>query len=411
MSPAAASVGGWAGTREYWYDVTASSAPVELPDLQLSADGPFGIYVHVPFCFTRCGYCDFNTYTPAELGGVNPDAWLENLRAELELAAARLGGPTAQTVFIGGGTPSLLGGARLAAVLQSVRDNFELADDAEVTTEANPESAWPDFFAAAREAGCTRVSLGMQSVSPRVLGVLDRIHTPNRSAAAAREALAEGFEHVSLDLIYGTPGEVDEDLVNSVETAIDTGVDHVSAYALVVEDGTALARRVRSGELAAPDDDVLAHRYELVDERLSAAGFDWYEVSNWSRPGGECRHNLGYWDGGQWWGAGPGAHSFVGATRWWNVKHPNTYAHVLDGGTLPVGGFEQLDATSRHTEDVLLKIRLRQGLPADLLGDAERERAGVAVQDGLLVRQGERLVLTDRGRLLADGVVRNLLGY
>ncbi|HXO49413.1 MAG TPA: radical SAM protein, partial [Mycobacterium sp.] len=158
--------------------MTAPSAPVGLPDLQLNAGGPFGIYVHVPFCFTRCGYCDFNTYTPAELGGVNPDAWLEKLRSELELAAARLGGPTVQTVFIGGGTPSLLGGERLATVLRSVRDNFELATDAEVTTEANPESAWPDFFAAALAAGCTRVSLGMQSVSPRVLGVLDRIHTP-----------------------------------------------------------------------------------------------------------------------------------------------------------------------------------------------------------------------------------------
>ena len=391
--------------------MTASSAPVGLPDLQLSAGGPFGIYVHVPFCFTRCGYCDFNTYTPAELGGVNPDAWVEKLRSELELAAARLGGTDrADRLHRRRDTVAVGRRERFTRVLKSVRDNFELATDAEVTTEANPESAWPDFFAAALAAGCTRVSLGMQSVSPRVLGVLDRIHTPNRSAAAAREALAEGFEHVSLDLIYGTPGESDDDLLRSVDTAIETGVDHVSAYALVVEDGTALARRVRSGELDAPDDDVLAHRYELADEQLSAAGFDWYEVSNWSRPGGECRHNLGYWDGGQWWGAGPGAHSFVGATRWWNVKHPNAYAQILDGGALPVAGFEQLDATSRHTEDVLLKIRLRQGLPTELLDEAERERAGVAVEDGLLSREGERLVLTDRGRLLADGVVRNLLG-
>jgi coproporphyrinogen III oxidase-like Fe-S oxidoreductase len=250
----------------------------------------------------------------------------------------------------------------------------------------------------------------MQSVAPHVLGVLDRIHTPNRSAAAAREALAEGFEHVSLDLIYGTPGETDDDLLRSVDTAIDTGVDHVSAYALVVEEGTAMARRVRSGELAAPDDDVLAHRYELADERLSTAGFEWYEVSNWSRAGGECRHNLGYWDGGQWWGAGPGAHSFVGTTRWWNVKHPNTYAQLLGDGTLPVAGFEQLDAATRHTEDVLLKIRLRQGLSIELLGEAERERAAAAVEDGLLLRDADRLVLTDRGRLLADGVVRALLG-
>jgi putative oxygen-independent coproporphyrinogen III oxidase len=390
--------------------VTASSTPVGLPDLQLEPGGPFGIYVHVPFCFIKCGYCDFNTYTPAELGGVNPDAWLQVLAAELELAAARLDGPTVQTVFIGGGTPSLLGGERLAQVLKSVRDNFDLAADVEVTTEANPESAWPDFFAAARAAGCTRVSLGMQSVAPHVLGVLDRIHTPNRSAAAAREALAEGFEHVSLDLIYGTPGESDDDLLWSVETAIETGVDHISAYALVVEDGTAMARRVRSGELAAPDDDVLAQRYELLDEQLSQAGLDWYEVSNWSRPGGQCRHNLGYWDGGQWWGAGPGAHSFVGHTRWWNVKHPNAYAQQLGEARLPVAGFEQLDAATRHTEDVLLMIRLRQGLRADLLDESERDRADVAIDDGLLVREGERLVLTNRGRLLADGVVRNLLG-
>jgi oxygen-independent coproporphyrinogen-3 oxidase len=376
----------------------------------LSSGGPFGIYVHVPFCITRCGYCDFNTYTPAELGGVNPDAYLQVLRSELELAASQLGSPTVQTVFVGGGTPSLLGGARIASVMDAVRDNFELASDAEVTTEANPESAWPDFFEAARTAGFTRVSLGMQSVSPRVLGVLDRIHTPNRSAAAAREALAAGFDHVSLDLIYGTPGESDDDLLWSLDTAIETGVDHVSAYALVVEDGTALARRVRSGELAAPDDDVLAHRYELVDVQLSAAGFDWYEVSNWSRPGGQCRHNLGYWDGGQWWGAGPGAHSFVGATRWWNVKHPNTYAQLLSDSKLPVAGFEQLKADSRHTEDVLLRIRLRQGLSLDLLDEAERRRAETAVEDGLLSREGERLVLTNRGRLLADGVVRNLLG-
>ena len=265
--------------------MTLRQAPVDLPAMQPGPGQPFGVYVHVPFCITRCGYCDFNTYTPAELGGVNPDAWLLALRAELELAAARVDAPVVNTVFVGGGTPSLLGGERLAALLDMVREHFTLAPDAEVTTEANPESTWPEFFAAIREAGYTRVSLGMQSVAPRVLGVLDRIHTPNRSADAAREALAAGFEHVSLDLIYGTPGESDDDLLWSVDTAIETGVDHVSAYALVVEDGTALARRVRSGELAAPDDDVLAHRYELVDARLSAAGLTWYEVSNWSRPG------------------------------------------------------------------------------------------------------------------------------
>lgn len=390
--------------------MTLREEAVALPELRPVPGRPFGVYIHVPFCITRCGYCDFNTYTPAELGGVNPDAWLAALRTELQLAAERLAGPTVNTVFVGGGTPSLLGGARVASLLDMVREHFALAPDAEITTEANPESAWPDFFDAARAAGYTRVSLGMQSVSPTVLGVLDRIHTPNRSAAAAREALDAGFEHVSLDLIYGTPGESDDDLLRSLDTAVETGVDHVSAYALVVEEGTALARRVRRGELAAPDDDVLAHRYELVDARLSEAGLTWYEVSNWSRPGGECRHNLGYWDGGQWWGAGPGAHGHVGAVRWWNVKHPNAYAEMLARPALPVGGFELLDPDALHTEDVLLKTRLRQGLPHDVLNPAERRRAEGAVADGLLVCAAERFVLTPRGRLLADAVVRTVLG-
>jgi oxygen-independent coproporphyrinogen-3 oxidase len=393
--------------------MTLREAPVQLPALEPNPGQPFGLYVHVPFCITRCGYCDFNTYTPAELGGVNPDAWMQALGKELELAAGRLRAPTVNTVFVGGGTPSLLGGHRVATLLGMVRDHFDLAPDAEITTEANPESAWPDFFGAIRAAGYTRVSLGMQSVSPRVLGVLDRIHTPNRSAAAAREALDAGFEHVSLDLIYGTPGESDDDLLRSVETAIETGVDHVSAYALVVEDGTSLARRVRRGELAAPEDDVLAPRYELVDARLNASGMSWYEVSNWSRPGGECRHNLGYWNGGQWWGAGPGAHGYVGTTRWWNVKHPNAYGEILadlEDPALPVAGFEELGGDALHTEEVLLRIRLREGLPADRLDVAERERAEAAIASGLLVAEGDSLVLTARGRLLADAVVRMLLG-
>jgi putative oxygen-independent coproporphyrinogen III oxidase len=383
--------------------------PIDLPAAALEPGRPFGVYVHVPFCITRCGYCDFNTYTPAELGGVNPDGWLQVLARELELASARLGGPTATTVFVGGGTPSLLGGPRLRTVLDLVRRHFGLAPDAEVTTEANPESTWPEMFDELLDAGYTRVSLGMQSVSPRVLGVLDRVHSPGRAAAAAGEALAAGFEHVSLDLIYGTPGESDDDLQRSVDAAVDTGVDHVSAYALVVEDGTAMARRVRRGELTAPDDDVLAHRYELVDAALAAAGLNWYEVSNWSRPGGQCRHNIGYWDGGQWWGAGPGAHSFVGATRWWNVKHPNSYAELLGQNVLPVAGYEELDDRAVHTEDVLLKIRLRHGLSMSLLTAGERERAAVAVSDGLLIAEDDRVVLTDRGRLLADGVVRAVL--
>ena len=327
----------------------------------------------------------------------------------MRLAARRLGAVPVDTVFVGGGTPSTLGGHRLGAVLDAVRENFPLAADAEVTTEANPESTSPEFFDAIRAAGYTRVSLGMQSAAPHVLAVLDRAHSPGRPIAAAAEARAAGFAHVSIDLIYGTPGETDEDLLASVDTALGAGVDHVSAYALVVEDGTALARRVRRGEIAAPDDDVLARRYELLDRRLSAAGLDWYEVSNWSRPGGQCRHNLGYWNGGQWWGAGPGAHGFVGDTRWWNVKRPNTYAELLAEDRLPVEGSERLGERDRHLEQVMLGIRLRDGLPAAVLSDSELARARRAVADGLLTEAAEHLVLTDRGRLLADAVVREVL--
>ena len=250
------------------------TAAAQLPALVRTPSRQFGVYIHVPFCATRCGYCDFNTYTPAELGGANPDGWLAAVRTELRLASERLGTRPADTVFVGGGTPSLLGAERLAAVLDAVRENFGLVPDAEVTTEANPESTSPELFDALLDAGYTRVSLGMQSVAPHVLSVLDRVHSPGRAVAAADEAQAAGFRHVSLDLIYGTPGESDDDLLRSVDAAVAAGVDHMSAYALVVEDGTALARRVRRGEVDAPDDDMLARRYELLDARLADAGFD-----------------------------------------------------------------------------------------------------------------------------------------
>lgn len=389
---------------------TPNAAPVALPAMAPAPGLPFGVYIHVPFCATRCGYCDFNTYTPGELGGANPDGWLEALRAELALAARHLGRiPEIDTVFVGGGTPSLLGGQGLASVLDAIRSHFTLAADAEVTTEANPESTSPQLFEQLRAAGFTRVSLGMQSVAPHVLAVLDRVHSPGRALDAARDARAAGFDHVNLDLIYGTPGETDDDLRRSVDAAIEAQVDHVSAYALVVEDGTALARRVRRGEISAPDNDVLAHRYELIDARLSAAGLGWYEVSNWCLPGGECRHNIGYWNGGEWWGAGPGAHGYVDTTRWWNVKHPNAYAQVLANGVLPVADFERLDSNAQHTEDVMLRVRLRDGLPLAALDDAELRRAQTVIEDGLLTRDGDRLILTDPGRLLADAVVRTLL--
>jgi putative oxygen-independent coproporphyrinogen III oxidase len=433
-----------------------------LPAAALAGLGerPFGVYVHVPFCATRCGYCDFNTYTPGELGSAaSPASWLDAGRRELNLAArvlqpatangatngrtARAAMPPVDTVFVGGGTPSLLGAPGLGAVLEAVRSTFGLTPDAEVTTEANPESTSPAFFAGIREAGFTRVSLGMQSTAPHVLAVLDRTHTPGRAVAAAREARAAGFEHVNLDLIYGAPGERADDLRASLDAVLATGADHVSAYALIVEDGTALAARIRRGELPAPDDDVLAARYELIDSVLSAAGLHWYEVSNWAASrAARCRHNLGYWHGGDWWGVGPGAHSHVGGVRWWNVKHPAGYAARLAGGTSPAFAREVLSTAERRLERIMLELRLSDGLPVSALDADGLAAARSAAADGLLdpaaldpaaldpaaldptaldptpqdptppdpaALPGGRAVLTARGRLLADAVVRALV--
>jgi oxygen-independent coproporphyrinogen-3 oxidase len=376
---------------------------------------PFGIYVHVPFCAARCGYCDFNTYTASELAGsgASPDGWLDAVRRELDLAVATVGRRPVDTVFVGGGTPSLLGAARLGEVLDAVRQAFGLAPDAEVTTESNPESTSPEFFAGLAEAGFTRVSLGMQSAAPHVLRVLERRHTPGRAVAAAREARAAGLAHVNLDLIYATPGETDDDLRASLDAVVDAGVDHVSAYSLIVEDGTALARRVGRGELPAPDDDVAAARYELIDARLTAAGMRWYEVSNWAlTEDAACRHNLGYWLDGDWWGLGPGAHSHLAGARWWNVKHPARYAALLAEGGAPEADRELLTEDERHTERVMLRLRLASGLPLELLDAAGATAAARAAGDGLLdpaALAGGRAVLTRRGRLLADGVVHALL--
>ncbi|SDY87149.1 oxygen-independent coproporphyrinogen-3 oxidase [Asanoa ishikariensis] len=385
-----------------------------LPDSALRAVGArgFGVYVHVPFCTSRCGYCDFNTYAPGDLPGWRTDGYADTVLAELELAARTLGtAPAVDTVFVGGGTPTLLPTDDLARILEAIDKTWGLAPDAEVTTEANPESVTPESLRALRAAGYTRISLGMQSVAPGVLRVLDRKHSPGRAAQAATEARAAGFDHVNLDLIYGTPGETADDFAASLATAIGAGVDHVSAYALIVEDGTRLATRIRRGELSQPSDDVAADRYLAAEAALSAAGFGWYEVSNWATTAaGRCRHNLLYWTGGDWWGVGPGAHSHVGGVRWWNVKHPAGYAQRLAEGHSPGAGREMLTAQDQHTEDVMLRLRLASGLPLDVLDPAGRLAAERAQADGLLELDGGVAVLTLRGRLLADAVVRDLLG-
>ncbi|MEJ2866812.1 radical SAM family heme chaperone HemW [Actinomycetospora sp. OC33-EN08] len=382
---------------------------------------PFGVYVHVPFCATRCGYCDFNTYTASDLGlssnddPASPASWLEGLRRELDLGARVLGAPPpADTVFLGGGTPSLLGAEGLTAVLDAVRSSFGLAPGAEVTTEANPESTTPGLLAAIADAGYTRLSLGMQSDVDHVLAVLDRRHTPGAAVSVARAAIEAGLRHVNLDLIYGTPTETDDDLRRSLDAVLASGADHVSAYSLIVEDGTALARRVARGELPMPDDDVLADRYEIVDDVLTGQGFGWYEVSNWARStDARCRHNLGYWSGGDWWGAGPGAHSHVGGVRWWNVRHPARYSKQLAAGESPAEARELLTPADQHVEQVLLQLRTVDGLAVGVLDDAGRAAGEQAVRDGLLDdgswARGQA-VLTRHGRLLADGVAISLTG-
>ena len=377
---------------------------------------PFGIYVHVPFCQTRCGYCDFNTYTAAELGnGASRGSYPELAVAEVRLARRVLGAdvPAVSSVFFGGGTPTVLPPAGLGQILRAIDGEFGLEPGAEVTVEANPETVDPRVLAGLRQHGFTRISLGMQSDVRHVLAVLDRVHEPGRPARCARWAREAGFEHVSLDLIYGTPGESEQDWQESLTAALAAGPDHISAYSLIVEDGTRLAARVRRGELPPPDEDVLADRYAAADDLLTRGGLSWYEISNWAAGGpARCRHNLLYWTSGNWWGIGPGAHSHVGGTRWWNVRHPAAYASRLAAGHSPGQAREVLSEAERSSERILLLTRLASGCPLQLLGPGGRRSAGEAVASGLAepgAHEAGRVVLTRRGRLLADAVVRDLV--
>jgi oxygen-independent coproporphyrinogen-3 oxidase len=389
---------------------TTAEAP-----LALAADParPFGVYVHVPYCATRCSYCDFVTFTAEELRGrASRSGYAAQAIAEIRLAARSLGStpPIASTVFFGGGTPTLLPPSDLAAILQAVRDELGLADGAEVTVEANPDSVDPGSLAALRAAGVTRMSFGMQSARAHVLDALGRTHAPGRPAAAAGEARAAGFEHVSLDLIYGTPAETADDWRASLEEALAAGPDHVSAYALTVMPGTRLHADVRRGTVPPPDEDALADRYAVADELLGSHGLAWYEISNWAaRPDARCRHNVAYWQGGDWWGVGPGAHSHVSGTRWWNVRHPADHAARLAEGRSPADGSEVLDPAQRRLERIMLEVRTAAGLDTRVLSvagvAASHELAGDGLLDAASLRHGTAR-LTLRGRQLADLVVR-----
>lgn len=380
-----------------------------MPTLPESPHVPFSLYVHVPFCRTRCGYCDFNTYTPTELGDLSPTTYLGAALTELDLAARDHGHRTVDTIFFGGGTPTMLPAEQLVGLLDAIRERFPLAPDAEVTTEANPDTVTPDYFDALLTGGFTRISLGMQSVVPHVLATLERTHTPGRGLDAARWASEAGFEHVSLDLIYGTPGESLDDWRASLDAVAATPVDHVSAYSLIVEQGTRLAMQVRRGEVPMPDEDDLADKYELADEYLSSLGFHNYETSNWARPGGECRHNLAYWRGQDWWGIGPGAHSHLDGVRFWNRKHPRAYAKALAETGTAVQESETLDDEQRRVERILLGLRLAEGIPLGLLTGTEAARVPEFRRRGLLEVDDDRVRVTREGRLLADGIIRDLL--
>ncbi len=372
---------------------------------------PLGMYVHVPFCARRCGYCAFATTAVGE--ALDPSVaarYLDGVADELRLAATVLGADRAplHSVYLGGGTPTTLSVAQVERLLADVHHRFEVDPDAEISIEANPDGLVDGQLEGLRSAGVTRVSFGMQSIRRDVLDLLDRTHDPELALDAVADARAAGFDHVSLDLIHGTPGERIADWDATLHAAIASGVDHVSAYALSIEPGTKLAARVRTGELPRPSDDEAADRYVAADTALRAAGFEWYELSNWARSAAaRSRHNLLYWRNHHWWGIGPSAHSHVAGRRWWNHARPDTWTDALTAGERPEAGSELIDDRTRRIESLMLGIRLAEGVALDAVPAPDSVPA--LVGDGLVEWHDERLVLTLRGRLLADHVVRSLI--
>ncbi len=394
--------------------MNSTEGPLSHPGERAFVDGaqrPFGLYVHVPFCTVRCGYCDFNTYTADELGeGATRASYADTAISEVLRVGAAMGRRPVETVFFGGGTPTQLPSADLVRVLAAIDDVLGLADDVEVTTEANPDSVTPESLATLRAGGFTRISFGVQSAVPHVLATLERTHDPANVPQAVRWAREAGFEQLSVDLIYGTPGESMDDWRASVEQAIALEPDHISAYALIVEQGTAFARKVRRGEVVMPDDDETADKYLLADELFEAAGLGWYELSNWARDeAAQCRHNVLYWRSDDWHGIGPGAHSHVAGERWWNVKHPAAYAQRLAAGESPRLDGESIDVATAEVERIMLQTRLRSGLDVTSLGPDARAEVVDLLDRSLVTLSDDRLVLTREGRLLADAVVRQLI--
>ncbi len=382
---------------------------------------PLSFYIHIPYCIRRCGYCDFNTYTPSELKDGEASVakvsqgYVDAAIIEINQAFAFFDDKNQlrpiETIFFGGGTPTLLPAVDLARILDELREKFGFSESIEITTEANPDSVSAVDLKNLRTAGMNRVSFGMQSAKTHVLATLDRTHNPARVSEVVNEAIEAGFEHVSLDLIYGVPGESIDDWKESVNTALSLPIDHLSAYALIVEEGTKLGAQVRRGDVVMPPDDETADKYLLVDELAAKAGMDWYEVSNWSLTGGEARHNIAYWHSNDWWGIGAGAHSHVQGVRWWNVKHPTTYISKLISGESPMLENETLTKEQMRFEEILLRIRLSSGLPLDFFTETELVILNSYLAQGHLEEkawQSGQLKLSISGRLLADQIVRAL---
>ena len=373
-------------------------------------------YVHIPYCIKRCGYCDFNTYTPSELreGGtletVSND-YIDAVLKEIEIAKGTAPGAV-PTIFFGGGTPSLLPAHDLGRVITAIKSGWSVSSDCEITLEANPDSVDASKLKQFREAGFNRVSFGMQSAQPHVLATLDRTHNPENVLRAIEGARAAGFSSVSVDLIYGTPGESLDDWRSTVESALALGVDHISAYALIVESGTKLANQIKRGELSMPDDDLMADMYLLVDRLAQESGLSWYELSNWSKSGHESQHNIAYWKNANWWGLGPGAHSHKDGVRWWNIKHPTAYKAALFAGTTVIAESEVLTPSQLADEAIMLPIRMREGIALANLSPEQISRVSPYSQSGHvdpLKWESGILQLTPEGRLIADRIVRELV--
>ena len=375
-------------------------------------------YIHIPYCVKRCGYCDFNTYTPSELKITEALAQISNsyidlLLMEIKAAKVQVGqSANVPSIFFGGGTPSLMQPDDIGRVISTIKSEFTLLPDAEITMECNPDSVTKESLAAFRAIGVNRVSFGMQSAVKHVLATLDRTHNPKNLLQVTTWAKEVGFSEISVDLIYGTPGESLSDWQTSIDAALTLPITHISAYALIIEEGTKLAAQIKRGEVAQVDDDLTAEKYLVADKAFTAAGFEWYELSNWAKSGSLSKHNLAYWLGDNWWGAGPGAHSHLNGKRFWNVKHPNLYKERVLANQSPVADSEVLEELQIESERLMLSLRLPSGVDKQSLNEIQLADLSSYVESGHLDQanwnQG-RATLTLDGRLIADRILRQIL--